>query len=256
MRITRWGGAALLGLALGALALAGPAVAQDGHFPDGGWQVRQIATGASDWAPATASAITGPSSVELTKPDGTTGTSIETGHLGLDVTAGDVISVSYELDGADHAAGAIRLFYYDTADADTLATAPTAFTAADGSGALSVEVVATGRIGTLGLVYDASNDSAGTVTFTDLTVAGTPILFVEPEPEPSPTAEPSPDPSGKPSPAPSDPAPGGGGGGGDKPGLPVTGSSLPILAGGGAVLAGLGGGVYWLARRRGPSFTA
>lgn len=264
MRISRWGGAAILGAAV-ALALAAPAAAQGEHFPAAGWQVRQIGTGETAWSPAAASQVVDASTVDLTKPDGTTGTSIETSHLGMDVNAGDVISVSYELlDDALTDAGAVRLFYYDTRDADTLATAPTAFVAADGSGVLELTVAATDRIGTLGLVYDASNDSAGTVRFTDLTVAGTPILFVAPpEPSPSPTGQPTPGPTGEPTPdptkpadpSPSDPA-GGAGGGSDKPGLPVTGSSLPVLVGGGAVLAAGGGGIYWLTRRRGVSFTA
>lgn len=92
-------------------------------------------------------------------------------------------------------------------------------------------------------------------------MAATDILVTAvrtPEPTPSPTAEPTTQPTGEPTPEPSEtsPAPGGQAGGDDKPGLPVTGSPLPILVGGGLALAGAGVGAVWLARRRGIGFTA
>lgn len=79
-----------------------------------------------------------------------------------------------------------------------------------------------------------------------------------PEPTPSPTAEPTTQPTGEPTPEPTEtsPAPGGQAGGDDKPGLPVTGSRLPILVGGGLALAAAGAGAVLLARRRGVGFTA
>lgn len=291
MRIIRWA-AALLGVAT-AVALAGPAHAQDGHYPAGGWDVRQIGTGETSWSPAAAGGIVDADTVELTKPAGDVGTSIETTDLGLAVAAGDTISVSYELlDGATTDAGAVRLFYYDAAGADTLTVAPTGFAAADGSGTLSLSVAANGTIGTLGLVYDASNTSAGTVRFSGLQVAGTPILFVAPA-DPPPTTEPPVDPPADLDCAdfasqadaqaaleedPSDPhgldadgdgiacetlPDGGSEDGGDPPGNPGTGGSLPqtgspalLFTGGGIALLALGGGAAWFARRRRPSFTA
>lgn len=281
MSITRWGTAAIVGAAVGALALTGAASAQDGHFPDAGWQVRQIGTGDPDWSPATASQITNANSVALTKPDGTTGTSIETTDLGLAVSAGDVINVVYVLsDGATTDAGAVRMFYYGIPDADTLGAAPTAFVAADGSGALSLTVAAAGEIGTFGLVYDASNDTAGTVTFSNLTVGKTEVRFQQPDPAPTkPADELNCDDFATQADAqavldadPSDPnrldedgdgiaceglpSGGQGGGDGDDDGLPVTGASMPLLLGGAGALGLVGGGLYLLARRRRISFTA
>jgi hypothetical protein len=249
---------------LGVLALGvGPAHAQDEHFPASGWQVRQIGLGETEWSPAAESAIVDATTVDLTKPDGTTGTSIETADLGLDVAAGTEISVSYALlDGADTVAGAVRLFYYDTADADTLGAAPTGFVAADGPGTLSLTVDVDTTIGTLGLVYDASNPAVGTVRFTNLTVGYTTVLFVAPpelcewddtlladDEKCQPPASPSP------SPSPSLAPPASGAGGSDEQ-LPVTGASLPLLTGAGAALAGLGAGALLLARRLRTTFTA
>lgn len=247
MQITRWAGAAVCGAAL-ALATATPGYAQDepaGHFPDAGWQVRQIGPDAV-WVDAELSMVTGPTAVELTKPAGDTGTSIETTDLGLPVAAGDTITVAYEMtDGALPDAGAVRLFWYDTADADTMTEAPTAFVAADAmSGTLSLVIGADAQVGTFGLTYDASNVSAGTVRFTGLMVGDTAVLFQAP-PEPEPTGEPTAQPTEPPA-----------GGGGEKPGLPVTGASLPLLVLGGAGLAGAGGLALWAARRRRPTFTA
>jgi hypothetical protein len=249
---------------LGALALATPANAQDEHFPDAGWLVREIALGSDVWADASASVIVDATTVDLTKPVGTTGTSIETTDLGLAVTAGDTIAVSYELlDGADIAAGAIRMFYYDHADGDTLLEAPTVFVAADGSGTLSLTVLADGQVGTMGLVYDASNVATGTVRFTDLTVGYTTVLFVEPAPpcewNPDLAAddeECQPPSSPSPSPTTSEPPAGGTGGSDDAGKLPTTGAALPLFVGGGAALFGLGAGLWLLARRRPVTFTS
>lgn len=287
MRITRWAAVAALGVAIGAVGLAGPAQAQDGHFPDAGWQVRDIALGSSAWSDAGFSEISDATTAHLTKPDGTTGTSIETTNLGLEVKAGDSITVDYLLSqDADTAAGAIRMFYYDTPDADTLTVAPTATVAADGSGTLSLEALADGTIGTFGLTYDASNASVGTVTFLNLMVGDTPILFVAAAPDPDPTDPPADDlncddfatqeeaqaelekdpsdPHGldadndgiacEANGDDDDPAPGQGGGDDDKGGLPVTGSSTLLIGAGGAGLLALGGGAYLLARKRRVSF--
>ena len=83
-------------------------------------------------------------------------------------------------------------------------------------------------------------------------------------PEPTPTTEPTPEPTVDPTPDPeptvtTEPTPtstetspaaaGGTGGGNEKPGLPQTGSPLPILVGAGLVLSGVGGVLTWLFRR-------
>lgn len=169
---------------LGALMLASPVQATGGeHYPAAGWQVRQIGLGETAWSTATASEVVDATTVALTKPDPTTGTSIETTDLGLPVTAETVITVDYTLDGdADTTLGAVRMFYYDSADADTLTVGPTDSVAADGSGTLSLTVDADATIGTFGLVYDASNATAGTVTFSGLTVGKTAVRFTPPEP--------------------------------------------------------------------------
>lgn len=83
-----------------------------------------------------------------------------------------------------------------------------------------------------------------------------------PEPTQTPTAEPSPSPTPEPSasatssPEPSE-TPAAGAGGSDKQGLPVTGFTPLPLALGGLGLIGTGGGlIWWLTRRRAPTFTA
>src|SRR5690606_30001796 len=97
--------------------------------------------------------------------------------LGIDVATGDPVTVEYELDGADPAAGAVRLFIYDHADADTDCEAPTQLVAVpdDGSaeGTLTLTVGFTGTIGTAGLGDDASDgNGGGSGIFSDVTVAG------------------------------------------------------------------------------------
>lgn len=254
MRITRLAAAAVIGMAVGLLLAASPARADDGHYPAAGWLLRDIGLGETDWRPggAAESTIVTATTVELSKPDGATGTSVETTDLGLAVTAGTVISVDYEVvDGVDvFAAGAVRLFYYASADADTLAMAPTAVAVADGSGTLSLAVLADGTVGTLGLTYDASNASAGTVRFSNLMVGDREVLFVRPAPEPT-EPSPSPDPEpGQPEPAATPVAAGGNE-------LPTTGSGwvLPAVGvGGAALVAGLA--LVAALRRKTPTFTA
>lgn len=237
-------------LALGALAVAGTlalaAPAYADVSPAEPWLVLDTAADGTQTDAAHSQIIDG-TTVDLTW---TTvgvggGTSLETTDLGVDVTTGDVVAVHYELkDGASPAAGAVRLFIYDHADGDTVSEAPAqfAFAPAEGTGGtLEIAVDFTGTIGTAGLVYDTSNGGVpGTVRFTDLTVDGETVLFVEPEPEPSesPSEEPSTEPS---SAAPSTTPPAGS--------LPITGAPLAGLAIGGVVLLGAGTGLM-LARRR------
>lgn len=269
--------AAAVGLAVGALALGGPAQAQAEHFPVGGWAAIDTGAGgirsASTQTTVVASTVAG-----VTWVPGDTasalGTSLETPDVGLPVKAGDTISVDFVLlGGADPAGESVRLFYYSPANADTWAVGPTAYAAAsdDGStyGTLTITVAADGVVGTLGMVYDTSNGGVeGTVRFTDLTVAGTLVLFVgppdlcevpgledllasdrdcrQPDPAPSPTAEPTTGPSTEPIGAAND----------DGGQLPMTGVSTGLLVGGAVAVLALGGLVVWLARRRRISFTA
>lgn len=281
MTFRRWG-AVTVGCLL-ALAVAAPAAAQDSHYPEAGWDLRDYDGG---WVDPSESEVVDDTTVALSKPSGDVGTSAETTNLGLPVATGDEITVDYELvDGATTDAGAIRMFYYDVPDADTNAAAPTAFVAADGSGTLSLTVAADGAVGTFGLTYDASNASAGAVLFTNLTVAGTEVLFVQPagpSPSPSPSVPADLDCADFASQGeaqavydadPSDPhgldADGDGvacetlpdgsnededdGAGGE---LPKTGSKLPVILGAGSLLVLLGGGTLLLVRRRGTTFSA
>lgn len=266
MKIIRWG--AVLG-AVTALTVAAPAHADGGHFPAPGWQHKQIGPDLV-WLPAEAGGIVDATTVELVKPAGDIGTSLETTDLGLPVAAGDTITVDYALSGgATPAAGAVRLFYYDYPGADTVVEAPAAFVAADAdSGTLEITVAADATVGTLGLVYDASNDTAGTATFTNLTVAGTAVWFVPPvvpcewdgelaadddacQAPASPSSEPTTAPTATPGVAGS-PAPGVGG-----EQLPVTGSSLLpalLILGGGGLAAGFV--LHRLSRSRRVTFRA
>ncbi|HEY7225917.1 MAG TPA: LPXTG cell wall anchor domain-containing protein [Micromonosporaceae bacterium] len=180
---------AALGLAGLVAFVASPANATepDPHYATGAWRARDW-TGAypdvqaSDASGSTATCDT----VTLVKPDvnadqdaiygpsadGDVGTSYENGDLNLAVSAGDKLLVDYTLDDvADAAAGAVRMFAYSEVDADTLNVAPTlGFVAAPGStpGTIELDFAADTTVHTFGLTYDASNDTEGTVTFTNL----------------------------------------------------------------------------------------
>lgn len=172
---------------LGIIGLA-PAYAHDGHHAAEDWQLRQIGPDLV-WHDAEASNQVDAHTVVLIKPSGDVGTSAETSNLDLAVETGDVVSVDVTLtDGASATAGAVRLFVYDHPDADTLTEAPTVFAAATGPGTLDLVVPFTGTIGTMGLVYDASNPSTGDAVFSDLTVGDVLVSF-DPAPAlPEPTA--------------------------------------------------------------------
>lgn len=80
--------------------------------------------------------------------------------------------------GASTAAGAIRMFGYEDKNADTLNDAPDFKAVAESeSGVLLFTVPAGKKIGTLGLVFDASNNTQGAVTFSDMTVGQRPVSF-------------------------------------------------------------------------------
>lgn len=253
----------------GALALASPAQADDEHYPDAGWLVQDTTIGPDvDWSDcdpgptrsdAAQSAVTGPTTVELvgtgTSAPPHYGTSIETADLGLPAAIGTVVSVDYELDGADPAGGAVRLFVYDHADGDTDCEGASEFVAApdDGttSGTLTIRVDWDGVIGTLGAVYDSSNNGAGgTVVFSNLRVDDLPVLFEEPETPPTtePTSEPTAEPSEEPTP---------GATASPEAQLPVTGTNLLVPALVIAAVFGIAGvAIYLAARRRPTSFTS
>lgn len=268
MKITRNLGAtalagALLGLSFGVAANAAETEVE--HYPATTWVV-------SDWTGATAvpaskSKPIDATTVALTKPSGAVGTSIETGNLGL---AGGTVTVHYTLSGgAATAAGAIRMFAYDNADAETATEAPDKVDIAQGTaagGTLTFDIA--GTVGTFGLTYDASNDSAGTVTFTHLMVGETEVLFkkpVAPSPSASTSASPSASPSTTSAPSPSAttttqapattaPAPSQST---SAAGLPVTGDSgakTGLVVG--AILVLVGGAAIAVARRRRVNFEA
>lgn len=176
---------AIVALALvAAFSVAGLASAQPaGHYPDAGWEIR-------DWnptpGPAADSTVVDPTTVKLTKPAAEIGTSAETSNLGLELEAGQSITVEYDAtDDASPENGAIRMFWYSAPNGDTGSDgdAPTGGVAiaTAHSGTLTLLIEADTTVGTMGLTYDASNNSHGSVTFTNLTAGNTPIVFTEPE---------------------------------------------------------------------------
>ena len=220
-------------------------------------------------------------SARLTKPTGADavqpGVEFVSKDLGVEAGASArEVTVEFETNGpAKPDAGAIRLFGYKTDDADTLHDAPDfSAVAVDSNGKLKFVLPAGEKLGTLGLVFDASNDSKGSVTFSDLMIGDAKVQFtkcVEPTKTPTPTATPtktttaSPTPTKTSSPSPtkstSAPAVGGGGEGGSNSGeggegLPVTGAPVGLLAGGAGVLLALGIAALIASRKRKASFTA
>jgi hypothetical protein len=173
---------------------------------------------------------------------------------------GTTVAVTYKLtDGAKSDAGAVRLFGYDSPGASTLTDAPSwQDTATGDSGQLVLNVPAGKTIAILGLVYDASNDSAGAVTFTDMTIGKRAVSFTTcPKPEPSETATASPSPTGSASPTAtsepttsSSPSPAGTVPAGNGPSLPVTGPSMGALIGFGVFVVALGAVAVIASRRQ------
>lgn len=218
-----------------------------------------------------AGTVIGESTAKLVKPTEGVSPGVQFAAKDVGVEApegGTTVTVSYELsDGASSSAGAVRLFGYDTPGADVLLDAPDWQDIASGdSGTLTLTVPAGEQIAVLGLVYDASNDKQGAVTFSGMKIGERPVSFTTcPEPEPTDTA--TPDPSGSSSPSPSGSAtpsatsssspattdPGGSAGTDD--GLPVTGPGVGVIVGLGVMLA-LVGAVAVMATRRGRKFEA
>lgn len=128
-------------------------------------------------------AVLDASTVKLVKPAAGIDPGVEFAVKDLDVKADAITTVSVHFetaDGASTAAGAVRLFGYATKDANTLLDAPTYASPATGTnGALSFDLPAGAKLGTLGLVYDASNSAGGSVTFSDLTIGKRPVSLLK-----------------------------------------------------------------------------
>jgi hypothetical protein len=211
-------------------------------------------------APAGAS-VESSSSVKLVKPTEGVMPGVEFAAYDVDVSVVNetTLSVSYTTgDGAATSAGAIRLFGYAEQDADTINDAPDWVDVAEGdSGTLVLTLPAGSELGTVGLVYDASNSAAGWVRFEDMGLGNRPVSFTDcPEPTPTATATPAPTVTASSSasatagpgtspPAGSDDQNNSGGGG-----LPVTGAKVSVVIVTGLLLLAAGLGLAIAARRR------
>lgn len=223
------------------------------------WTLRSVV---NDWGPAAdGSTVVDANTVILTKPVGG-GTEFAAMNLNMTFDSPVTIEVDYQLsDGADHAAGAVRLFYYEANSPDTSATgtAPTAFIpATSGTGTLTIAGV--DKLGTVGLVYDASNAAGGKVTFENLKVGGKLLAFkdvcVEASTSATATASPTVTATASATATPSatktaTPAPATSVSTSPVASLPVTGSSSkPALIAGIALVVVAGGTLLFLAARR------
>lgn len=167
--------AVLVSALVGVAVVASPASAVTAPSCPG-WVVRSITAGPGwDPSPAPGAGPTDPYTMVLTKPVGG-GTEASTHDINVDATS---IEVRYTLnDGASTAAGAVRLFYYHSDAVNTLTDAPDGWAIAeDGDGGNLAILGNVGHIGTLGVVYDASNPAGGSVTFSGLLVGGVPVAF-------------------------------------------------------------------------------
>jgi hypothetical protein len=108
------------------------------------------------------------------------GVEFATKALGVDdTTTAREVSVKFVLSPTAKAdAGAVRLFGYKASNANTLTDGPDfKDVATSTSGVLKFTLPAGTKLGTLGLVYDASNDGKGSVTFVDLKVGDALVQF-------------------------------------------------------------------------------
>jgi LPXTG-motif cell wall-anchored protein len=265
-----------LALAAGLVALAAPAAATETQNEPvcATWTMRG-ATGkypAVVWGGAPDGSSVTKTSAKLVKPEAAEGEEplvdpgVEFVTKGLMIQApeGDEIhvKVKYELaDGASVSAGAVRMFGYAAQNADTLTAVDYgnsggAVATNETGGNLVFQIPAGKELGTLAVVYDASNSAKGSVTFSDMEIDGRPVWFTAcPEPEPTvtatPTAQPTqtatPDPGGTATPEPTESA-------APVPTLPVTGSTPLMFVLAGAFALGSGGLLVTLARRRRTTF--
>lgn len=127
---------------------------------------------------------------KLTKPEGEKpGVEFAVRGLNLTVEQDTEVRVQYQLkDGASWSAGAVRMFGYTDNSASTLTDPPTWQADAKGeSGELKFQADGEAKtINILGLVFDGSNDSKGSVTFSQMFVGDRPVYF-EACPKPVPT---------------------------------------------------------------------
>lgn len=180
---------AAAGVIAGGLLLTGTAQATDGSGDIGCSTQSWVA---HDWVDGVAgqpaeSTVTA-DEVILVKTDGGVGTDASTSDLGL---TGQTLTVDYELSGdASTDTTAIRFFAYEAAGADTGAggTGPPEQDIADAdSGTLTLDFGDSVDIGTVGVTYDTSNHSTGTVTFTDFELDGEPFSLTTGACETDPT---------------------------------------------------------------------
>lgn len=161
------------------------------------------------------------------------------------------LTVDYDLvDGASSAAGAVRVFYYEEQDADTLFDGPKDKAIADGtSGTLTIPGI--DKVGTFGFTYDGSNLAGGKAVFSNLKIGDMKPVFkadcAPPTTAPATTAPSTQAPTTA-APAPTavrtTPA-------GTAAELPVTGSkTLGVLCVAGVLIVG-GAGLWWLSTRLG-----
>ncbi|HEU4752336.1 MAG TPA: LPXTG cell wall anchor domain-containing protein [Armatimonadota bacterium] len=262
--------AAMLGLVTaGLVGLAAPASATTQTEPVcATWKMRGVTGAYPDLefggAPEGSSVSAG--SATLVKAEGEDseqpGVEFAARNLTVQAPEGDelIVSVDYATgDGASTAAGAIRLFGYEDQDANTVTDAPDygpAVASAE-EGRLVLIIPAGKKLGTLGMAYDASNTTRGTVTFSEMAIGDREVRFTTcPEPsataspstEPSATASPSTEPSTGPSATVSTSPVAG------APSLPVTGAGITTLAVVGTLVLAGGVGLVLMARRRRVTF--
>jgi hypothetical protein len=187
---------------------------------------------------------------------------VEFAARNLDISGPVTVTVKVDI-GSEATAdsGAVRMFGYSNAGANTLLDPPTYTTAATGDGNLTFDVPAGSHLRVLGFTYDASNPSKGEVSFSFLKIGKQLVSFKGcPEPTATPTATPTANPTTNPPTAEPTDEPTGAPGAGDKPTLPKTGFNAGDAAklGGGVLLVGavFAAWVTWYNRRRRPSFKA
>lgn len=209
MKISRWGAAAA-GLAVGALAAAGPASANHNDVSVDIVTEGCDLTATSSWA----------SDEHLVA---NTVVVVRTGGATFSAAVGSPVQVELEpgtttVDWRVWGGGERD---YDDPALDDL---PALVAYLDGGG-------------------DVLDPDAPGVAWHELAVEG-----CEPEPDPTPTATAEPEPTATPTTEPQPGETAAPGAGGEQ--LPTTGLALPLLAGLGVGMVGAGGALWWLARRR------
>lgn len=249
-----------LALVAGSMALATPAQATDkASTICGAWKAEGATGKYPDvkFGDKPEGTVITQSTAKLVKPTTGEDPGVQFARLGADIkTEGTTkVTVAYELsEDADFVNGAVRLFGYKSKTPNTLNDAPSwQDTATSDAGMLSFTVTDGDTIGSLGLVYDASNSAKGSVTFSSLMVGDAKVSFLAcPEPQPSESATTKPTVTPKPTttsedPEPTAPAPTPGAG---DPTLPVTGPGIGAIFGFAVFLIALGVVSVYGARRK------